>query len=202
MSKEKVEKLTGDRAAERIFEYMKDTNRPYSTMNVFDNLRGQVAKKQVEILMEELVTQQRLIKKTYGKFTIYLVNQNVFGTTSPEEISQLTQEVASLTEQKNGMQEKHRQLQYDIGQLSQRAQNVQNLQVVKRKHAEVSAMYQNQSAALAAFNNQGPLAVTGKQLDGKIAQMYKEVQKRRRTFFSFYGWNALFVRFESKFDLF
>lgn len=38
MSKEKVEKLTGERAADRIFEYMKDTNRPYSVQNVFDNL--------------------------------------------------------------------------------------------------------------------------------------------------------------------
>lgn len=150
---------------------------------VFSNRRGAVAKKQVEILMEELVTGQRLIKKTYGKFTIYLVNQSVFGTTSPEEITQLSEEVKTLTEEKNAMQEQERQLQHDIAELSSRAQHVQNLEVVKRKHAEVSHMYQDQSTALAAFNNQGPLAVTGKELDTKIAQMYKEVQKRRRTLF-------------------
>jgi len=61
-------------------------NRPYSLINIIDNLHGRIAKSIAVKVLEELVASKILILKEYGKFQLYLANQDNFPTTSNDEL--------------------------------------------------------------------------------------------------------------------
>lgn len=44
-----------DSVSESVLKYMKSQNRPYSVQNVFDNLRGELAKAKVALAMDVCV---------------------------------------------------------------------------------------------------------------------------------------------------
>eukprot|EP00400_MALV-I_sp_L67-5_P000136 gene136-35_t len=180
MSKEKAEKLTGQAAVDRVFEYMKDTNRPYSVQNVFDNLRGAVPKKQVEIIMEKLVSEQKLVKKMFGKFVVYLIEQSVFGDSGAAEIEALEKNVKALEENLKSQKAEEGKVSAEIAELESRAQCIEGLETAKRGHAEMTVLFQQSSEAVENFKSAGPLLVTGQDLDDKIVVTNKEVSKRRR----------------------
>lgn len=61
----------------KILEYMTKTNRPYSAMNVFENLHGSIKKKNVQKKLERLAETGNLTKKLFGKTSIYFINQQL-----------------------------------------------------------------------------------------------------------------------------
>ena len=60
-----------------VFNYMLTQNRPYSVINIFDNLHGQVKKAQLIKVLDALTDEKKLICKEYNT-KIYLANQNNF----------------------------------------------------------------------------------------------------------------------------
>lgn len=60
-----------------VFNYMLTQNRPYSVINIFDNLHGQVKKAQLIKVLDTLTDEKKLICKEYNT-KIYLANQNNF----------------------------------------------------------------------------------------------------------------------------
>lgn len=63
---------------ERVRCYMEKMNRPYSIINVFDNLHGEIKKAVLEEHLEKLVKMNFLTGKEYGKNKIYFLNQDSF----------------------------------------------------------------------------------------------------------------------------
>jgi hypothetical protein len=55
-------------------------------INIIDNLHGRIAKSIGVKVLEELVASKILILKEYGKFQLYLANQDNFPTTSNDEL--------------------------------------------------------------------------------------------------------------------
>jgi hypothetical protein len=49
-------------------------NRPYSLINIMDNLHGRIAKPIAMKVLEELVSKKILTIKEYGKFLLYIAN--------------------------------------------------------------------------------------------------------------------------------
>ena len=68
---------------------MQKQNRPYSAINVFDNLRGAVKKAQVQRLLDELAEDGVLVMKEYGKARIYLYNQNQLPEVPKAEVDEM-----------------------------------------------------------------------------------------------------------------
>ena len=60
-----------------VFNYMLTQNRPYSVINIFDNLHGQVKKAQLMKVLDALTDEKKLICKEYNT-KIYLANQSNF----------------------------------------------------------------------------------------------------------------------------
>lgn len=60
-----------------LVEYMRKTNRPYSLINIFDNLHGKVKKPVLLKMLEQLVVKNKLTCKEFGKARIYLINQDL-----------------------------------------------------------------------------------------------------------------------------
>ena len=73
--KKKEENTKIDDPKQYVYDYMKTQNRPYSLINIFDNLHGAVKKSQLVKILDTLVDEGSLIMKEYNT-KIYLFNQD------------------------------------------------------------------------------------------------------------------------------
>lgn len=101
-----------------VFQYMYDTNRPYSVQNVFDNLRGAVKKASLQKVMDTLTAEGRLQMKEFGKAKIYLVNQKLLQEASPEELQQIESEIRDLEDEERYNLNRIKELQTQHKELS------------------------------------------------------------------------------------
>lgn len=51
-------------------------NRPHGLVNIFENLKKQISKKDLQIILDELADEEILTKKVFQKFLIYYANQD------------------------------------------------------------------------------------------------------------------------------
>ncbi|KJP88250.1 hypothetical protein AK88_02031 [Plasmodium fragile] len=91
--------LSEEETKEKIYKYMKQTNRPYSVINVYDNLHGTISKNVVQKLMDELSTEKKLQCKEYGKAKVYLVNQREFKSLNVNEMRKLKNDIEIMRQQ-------------------------------------------------------------------------------------------------------
>ncbi|SCO69165.1 Tat binding protein 1(TBP-1)-interacting protein, putative [Plasmodium vivax] len=91
--------LSEEETKEKIYKYMKQTNRPYSVINVYDNLHGTISKNVVQKLMDELSAEKKLQCKEYGKAKVYLVNQREFKSLNVQEMGKLKKDMEMMREQ-------------------------------------------------------------------------------------------------------
>ena len=76
---------------------MKKQNRPYSLINVFDNLRGAFPKPAIQLCLDRLSSETGILfEKTYGAQKFYFCKQSIFGDCSAEAVKQLETEVAEI----------------------------------------------------------------------------------------------------------
>jgi len=85
---------------------MKQQNRPYSAIQVHDNLHKRVQKSTVEKVLQDLAEkpdsasgQCLLHCKEYGKAKIFVYNQSLLETLGEKGLSDLASEVSALTAQ-------------------------------------------------------------------------------------------------------
>ena len=63
-------------------------NRPYSAINIFDNLHGKIKKGQVIKILDELANESKLIRKEYNQ-KIYLASQKFYPAVDENESKQI-----------------------------------------------------------------------------------------------------------------
>ncbi|OQR97013.1 pairing protein 2 family protein [Achlya hypogyna] len=73
---EKPKELVSQSQAEgEVVKYMRQTNRPYSVLNVFENLHRRIGKVMLQKILDALAEKGDIKVKTYGKSQIYYYNQ-------------------------------------------------------------------------------------------------------------------------------
>lgn len=79
--------VTTDTAAKKLIQqYMKQQNRPYSALQIHDNLHKRIPKATVERVLTNLSNPgEGLLCKEYGKMKIYFVDQSTLTTDFTEE---------------------------------------------------------------------------------------------------------------------
>ena len=94
---------TENGAAKLIKEYMKLQNRPYSAIQIFDNLHKRIQKSAVEKVLMKLSKEEDkttshpvLCEKEYGKAKIYYYNQAQLPSLTASDMSDLVSEVTAL----------------------------------------------------------------------------------------------------------
>lgn len=97
---------TESQAKKLILQYMKQQNRPYSAIQVYDNLHKRVLKTTVEKVLQTLSEQedpasgQTILKcKDYGKAKIYFYNQSLLDTLGEQALAHLEKEISTLSSQ-------------------------------------------------------------------------------------------------------
>lgn len=94
---EKGEKKAEDSADDIILDYLKTTNRPYSLINIFDNLKGRIKKPVIQKSLDDLVDQQLIEKKDFKKMAVYYYNQRNI-VVDQEIISEARQKLENIKE--------------------------------------------------------------------------------------------------------
>jgi hypothetical protein len=79
-----------------ILEYMRAQNRPYSLINIYDNLHAPVPKPQMQAAVDRLLVDRKLIVKEYGAQKFFFCPQDSFGDCSSTATAGLEQEICLL----------------------------------------------------------------------------------------------------------
>ncbi|KAI9138512.1 Tat binding protein 1-interacting protein-domain-containing protein [Paraphysoderma sedebokerense] len=94
----KVATAKGDEAEQLILSYLRKQNRPYSAVDVFNNLHGAVGKSNVPKILNTLAERNEITAKQFNKTIVYVANQDDLPTPSPEELDRMDKEINSLKE--------------------------------------------------------------------------------------------------------
>lgn len=97
----------------KVLKYMLQQNRPYSVINLFDNLRGSIKKKLLESTLNSLVEKEYIIGKQYNSM-VYLVNQKLFPPINEVEVKKLNDKISSLEKSITDAQEKSNKLTNEL----------------------------------------------------------------------------------------
>ena len=162
-----------------VFDYMKKQNRPYSLINVFDNLRGAHPKPQLQLALDHLCDdgQGYLIVKSYGSQKAYFCRQDIFGDCTRDavysvelEVETLKRELADINQQTNILTA--RSPVSDAVLLSKRDALLAELAVVNHQVEKLTDLTSQSKGLLAEFEVEAK----------RFATIQCEMDRRKRIF--------------------
>ncbi|KAF8788300.1 Homologous-pairing protein 2 like protein [Argiope bruennichi] len=109
--------MSKNNTTKQIFDYLKDQNRPYSVIDIHNNLHKEHGKTTVMKTLELLVTEGKVIEKTYGKQKIYFVNQNEFPNSDNADLHKMDAEINNLTHTLNEIQQQIKNTENELNTL-------------------------------------------------------------------------------------
>lgn len=83
--------------AKPVLEYIVRQNRPYSVIDIFNNLHKEYGKTAVVRALDQLVEEGKIKEKTYGKQKIYFPEQSQFPAVDDEDLQKMDAEVKNMT---------------------------------------------------------------------------------------------------------
>ncbi|KAK9480838.1 Tat binding protein 1-interacting [Lipomyces japonicus] len=109
--KEKVQTVPAEEAESRILDYMIGQNRPYSAMDIMQNLHNTISRTVVNRALVNLEARGVLVSKTFGKQVIYVSKQSITAAVENNDEEQTNdQEHTNIEELKKIDQESLRQI--------------------------------------------------------------------------------------------
>ena len=176
----KKNQSNGDPIEEKVKEYLRTQNRPYSIINVFDNLHGKVKKSDLQKALDNLAASGEIICKEFGKSQVYFYNQS--NLVVNQEL--LEENKQKFGEQKGRFEEAKRLNKELKAQLSavEAIQTTENLQKIVEKYVtEIPEL----KTKLELFVNGNVQLLPPDQVDIKENELQileKEKIKRRKIF--------------------
>ena len=113
---------SGQSPEQQILTYMVSKNRPYSAIDIFNNLHGEIGKTQVVKSLSQLAKDGQIKEKEYGKAKIYAPLQEGLKKASEEELKEMDDQIQTLKDEikssKGILDEKNRTLSGICARLS------------------------------------------------------------------------------------
>ncbi|OMJ81292.1 hypothetical protein SteCoe_18286 [Stentor coeruleus] len=174
--------LKGDEAV--VFEYMFHQNRPYSLLNIFDNLRGAIKKPQMQKVLDKLVENGKFQSKEYGKVKIYLVNQQLIPEISQTELEELDHKIAELNEELETIRTEVKELQIQTKEL----ENALSLEEIQKQLEDNKNNLQNLDDEIKIIQDAGCVSEDmRKDIEGKLKIVMIEEKKRDKVWTGLLG---------------
>ncbi|KAJ3092685.1 hypothetical protein HK102_004147, partial [Quaeritorhiza haematococci] len=123
--KSKKGSIKGDDAQDVVLKYLRKTNRPYSAVDVFNNLKGEIGKTQVVKILQQLQEQEMIHGKQYGKQWVYCQKQDDLPAPSPDELDEIDRRITLLKEEVTSLKEQVKQDQSVLNNLTSSLTNEQ-----------------------------------------------------------------------------
>lgn len=81
-----------------ILDYLQKTNRPYSAIDIFNNLKEKIPKTLVVKCLNSMVENEVITGKLYGKQWVYVARQDLVECPTQEQISKMDDRIDELKE--------------------------------------------------------------------------------------------------------
>lgn len=167
--------LKGDEAV--LFEFLLHQNRPYSLVNIYDNLRGAIKKPQLQKTLDKLVEKQKALVKEYGKVKIYLINQKLIPEVNETELEELDTQILELSNELESGKNEVKELQNRMKELK----NTLSIEEIDRQLEENRKMWSQLEMEIKEFESAGCVSVEmARDVEGKLKIMQIEEKKRGR----------------------
>lgn len=180
-SKEEEKTANNDLVGEDaiVFDYMYKQNRPYSMLNVFDNLRATIKKPNVQKILDKLTDIGKLQAKEYGKAKIYLLNQNLLPEVNESDLAQIDQDIVEKTEELGKLKEEIKEIQGQIKELDEELSNEE----LEEQLAVLAVDTEELNKEIEEYKNAGCVTEEeNKILQDKMKKIVAEESKRKRIF--------------------
>ncbi|KAI3639366.1 hypothetical protein MIR68_002896 [Amoeboaphelidium protococcarum] len=167
---------------QKILQYLKQTNRPYSATDVCNNLKGEIGKTAVTKILASLQENGQLSHKVNGKQIVYLTRQDVEGMEgiSKEEMEDLDLKLQEIKEQVAQMKENVKQDTQTLNNLTSTLTNDN----IKLRLEELESESAKNEAKLNVLRD-GTAMVSDeerKRVDAQYDEMRKAWRKRKKMF--------------------
>ncbi|CAG8765179.1 6301_t:CDS:2, partial [Acaulospora morrowiae] len=97
-----------DDAEQKVLDYLRKQNRPYSVTDISNNLHNAITKAAIQKALTNLVDKEEVGCKTYGKQSVYVVKQ-VRITNS--QLNEMDVKIEELKKEVNDYKDRNKQLQ-------------------------------------------------------------------------------------------
>ncbi|KAL7316729.1 hypothetical protein PS15m_003182 [Mucor circinelloides] len=94
-----------------VLEYLTKVNRPYSATDIFNNLHAKYTKGSIVKALDQLVKEESVISKTYGKSVIYSIKQSLDDVPSEEEVKAMQKSLDELAEKHDELSSENKRLE-------------------------------------------------------------------------------------------
>ncbi|XP_072038492.1 homologous-pairing protein 2 homolog [Amphiura filiformis] len=85
-------------AASAVLDYLNKQNRPYSAIDIFNNLHKEYGKTAVVRVLEELGKEGKITEKVYGKQKVYVADQSQFPDVADSELKSMDVRIKELND--------------------------------------------------------------------------------------------------------
>ncbi|KAI8818713.1 Tat binding protein 1-interacting protein [Fimicolochytrium jonesii] len=191
MAKKKEEKkaapVKGDEASDIVMKYLRKQNRPYSAVDVFNNLSGAVGKTNVVKALTTMVEEQQIHGKLFGKQWVYVAKQDEFEVPSKEELDSMDVKIAELKERVFIARDEIKQAQAELSTISSSLTTDQIEAKLKAVEAE-NESYESRLSTLRSGAAVSNMSVEDRaKLDRDLDTMRKHWRIRKRMFNEMWG---------------
>lgn len=97
-----------------ILDYLNKQNRPYSCIDIFNNLHSTIGKTAVTKALATLAAESKIIEKEYGKQKVYCARQDQFEIPDEAELDKLDTEIEELKDELKEINTEVKALESDV----------------------------------------------------------------------------------------
>lgn len=162
-----------------VLNYLNKQNRPYSAVDVFNNMHKEFGKTAVTKALDELAENGAIKKKMYGKQAVYVANQDQFPEVNDEDMKQMELNISALTNELKG-------LQNTVNQLDKEVRNLNSSLTTEEIQAQIQQLTKENSLLSEKLSKLkvGNVTVISKEEKDKVCEerrkYVKEWRKRKR----------------------
>ncbi|KAJ3035288.1 hypothetical protein HDV00_004106 [Rhizophlyctis rosea] len=163
-----------------VLTYLRRTNRPYSAVDVFNNLKGEVGKSVVTKILGQLTEEEQIHGKQYGKQWVYVAKQDDLPAPSQEELDAMDQRMEALKAERSGTKEQIKQSQSTLNDLQSSLTNEQlahRLEALDKENAKLSARLETLRSNPIQMS-----AADKSRIESNLDSMRTQWRKRKRMF--------------------
>ena len=92
--------------------------RPFNTTIIFDELHGQINKKQIQTTLDTLTSECKLISKEYNNTKLYMINQSAMEQVSQDQINTVDNNIKYYKDKLNTLKLQYQQKQSELKQIT------------------------------------------------------------------------------------
>lgn len=142
---------TESKARELILKYIKQQNRPYSAVQIYDNLHHRIVKGTVERVLENAAqkAESGIRVKEYGKSKIYFPDQSKMEVATPNMLANLDREIDDLQAQVKQAHQQEYEHKQELNKIRSEPNDDEIDALLAEKEATVKALQER----LSAFSN-------------------------------------------------